>query len=334
VKLRVLVLLAVIALAGCAERQDANLTGNVLVNLGSVPARGVALDVDVQGNLAYLADRPYGIGIYDLSNPAAPALVDSIVMPLPYVYADGITLESSGLLALLHTENPIQVYSFQTGGVLFLPPSSSGIYESEAHYSQDILTLAYSDRGAADGFTFVKYQNTGGDTLQFGSSLFSTRYVASTYGFALGANDVAFVTLDLEGFVSLDLSISGFAGVLTVMNLPGRVRDAALSGSVLCLAAGYEGLHTVEVTDPANPIYLGSLRIENSRDIERVIVADGRAYLLDALDGVFAVDITNPTNPELIGTLLTANPNQFTVAGDLVLVADDDMGLVVGQILF
>jgi len=327
---------AFVLLHGCAERQDADLPygGNVLAYLGRTPVRGVANDVEVIGDLAYVADEPFGISIYDLSDPSDPQLVDSLELIDPQI--ELIAVDSTGRIAAVQAavNNNVQLYDLHTGQFLF-NVGSANHYDIKVRFAEDTLTVYRSDRDQGDGFNIEKYLNNGsGDTLSFGFPFYFSNYGNSAYGFALTGVNGVYVSRDLLGFVLLDYSTSGPATVLSEMNTPGKVRDAALSGNVLCLAAGYEGLLTVDVSDPANPILLGSLLIANAKDIERVEVVNNRAYLLDAFDGVFVADIANPASPALIGSLLTGDPNNFCISGDLILIADDDMGLVVGQILY
>jgi hypothetical protein len=320
---------------GCAERQDANLpaNSNVLAFLGSTPVRGVAFDVAFANNLAYVADSPFGISIYDITNPSAPQLVDSVELFDPDV--ELITIDPTGRIAALQGTSSLNFYDLQSGEFLF-DAGSSGHVEVELVWGGDTLTVYRSDRFSLNGFNVEAYENTGGgDTLQFGFPYFTTKYSANlTYGFARYNADWAFVCLDLLGVALLDHSVPTTSPVLAQINTPGRTRDAALSGDVLCLASGYDGLVTVDVSDPENPVMLGFLSIANATNIEFVEVAQDRAYLLDTNDGVFAVDLSDPQSPILIGELLTSNPSNFCLAGDLILMADEDMGLVVVQILF
>lgn len=327
---------ALMLLTGCAERKDATLPygGNVLVYLGRTPVRGAAKDAAVVNNLAYVADQDFGISIYDLSDPANPQLVDSLATFDPNLQL--IAVDSTGRIAAVQaaTAHNVQVYDLLMKQFLF-SVGSDNHYKIEVNFAQDTLTIYRADKDQGDGFNVEKYVNSGsGDTLSFGFPVFFSNYGNSAYGFALANDNKAYVCRDILGFVLLDYTSSGAATVLVEMNTPGKPRDAGLSGNTLCLAAGYEGLLTLDVSDPINPVMLGSLIIQNSKDVERIEVVGNRAYLQDAFDGILAADISNPSSPMLIGTLPLGDPNNFCVAGDLVLVADEDMGLVVGQILY
>ncbi|MFH1863092.1 MAG: hypothetical protein ABH878_09825 [bacterium] len=332
----ILLLLAILLISGCAERKDAILgsQGGVLAYLSRTSVRGAAKDITVMGNLAYVADEPYGISIYDISNPASPVLVDSLQL----VSAERVrlvSLDPSGRVAVIQAVNSLLIYDLKYDLYLISTGSANHV-EVQAQLNGDTLTVFRADKDQLDGFNCEKFLNTSvNDTLSFlFSPIFSSYHRESVYGFALGSSGTAFLSKDLTGYNTVNYGVSGDISVISTLNLPGKVRDAALSGNVLCLAAGYEGLLTVDVSDPANPEPLGSLIIANATDLEWIETDGNRAYLLDDYDGVFAVDLTDPTQPALIGSIYTADPNNFCIAGNLILIADEDMGLVICQILY
>jgi hypothetical protein len=333
---RLLILALLVLLGGCAERQDANLPSNVLAYLGRVPARGVANDVAYANGLAYVADEPFGISIYDLTDPASPVLVDSMALPFPEVKL--VSIDSSGHVLAVENSS-LRLFDLQTGEYI-MDVGSSQNSEVELVYDGENLKVYLSDRGYTDGFRYQVFPDTSSsDTLKFGALSYTSGYTTFDpnkilYGFARITNDRVFVTEDLYGVLLLDLGASNPAAILGEFNAPGLTRDAAASGNLLCLASGYEGLLIWDITDPINPSSLGQLIITNATDIEYVEISGQRAYLLDINDGAFAVDISNPANPVLVGQLPTSDPNNFCLAGDLILIADKDMGLVVGQILY
>lgn len=333
---RLLILTLLGLLSGCAERQDANLPGNVLAYLGRAAVRGVAYDVAYANGLAYVADEPFGISIYDLTDPASPVLVDSLALPSPEVRL--VSIDSSG--RVLAVENgSLRLFDLQTGA--YLMDVGSGLNaEVEMIYDGVDLKVYICDRSYTDGFHYQVFPDTSSsDSLKLGALSYTSGYTTwdpnkILNGFARIANDRVFVTEDLYGLLLLDLAASNPAAILGEFNTPGATRDAAASGNLLCLASGYEGLLIWDITDPVNPSSLAQLAITNATDIEYVEISGQRAYLLDTNDGAFAVDISNPSNPMLVGQLPTSDPNNFCLAGDLILIADQDMGLVVGQILY
>ena len=56
--------------------------------------------------------------------------------------------------------------------------------------------------------------------------------------------------------------------------------------------------------------------------------------LMDIYDGIFVADISNPSVPVMVGTLSCVRPIDFCVYNDLVVVADEQEGLLIGQIMY
>lgn len=338
---RHVILLTLLFLSSCAERQDAVLPygpgGSSLVYLSATPTRGTAKDVAVVGDLAYVADEPYGVSIYDISDPAQPELVDSLQL-VNSVKADLIAVDSTGRIAAVQTDGEIQIFDLTTKERL-INRGTRGHVDIEVYFGDNVMRLYRCDSDAGDGFNYEVFTNQGsGDSLSFDVSPdFSNQYTEdySLYGFGLGSGNVAYVSRNDAGFAVINYGVSGSAEVLGELNTAGKVRDAALKGAnILCLAAGYQGLITVNVSDPNHLEVLGSLLIKNATDIEWVEVGGDRAYLLDDNDGVFAADVSNPFLPTLIGEMPLSDPNNFDVSGDFVFVADEDMGLVIGQAIY
>lgn len=324
---------------GCAERnQPVGPAGNILRFISQTPTQGATKDVAVLGGLAYVADEPFGISVYDVSNPASPELVNTLPLQGGTTKARVIAVDSTGRIACVESDNGLQFFDLSNGNYLQWD-GSGGHIKVELFYANDELRVFRCDHDNTDGFNYEIFPNTGTeDSLWFSyfqAPSFYSNYQEpySLYGFALGDNNVAFVCRNNAGFAAIDYSAPVSAVKIGELNTPGKVRGAALSGNILCLAAGYEGLITVDVSDPTNPQMLGSLRITNATDIKWVAVSGQRVFLLDDYDGAFAMDISNPSQPMLIGELVTSDPNNFCVVDDYIYVADEDMGLVIGEIL-
>lgn len=112
------------------------------------------------------------------------------------------------------------------------------------------------------------------------------------------------------GFLEvLDVSEPGAPDLLGDLTLPDRVFGVALSGET-ALLAGYE-FRTVDVSDPAGPVAVGSLAIYSQR-----VVASGSLALAD----VWRIDLSDPTSPDDVGSL-SFSGSDYDVAGDLVFAA-------------
>ena len=71
------------------------------------------------------------------------------------------------------------------------------------------------------------------------------------------------------------------------------------------LAVGYEGIYTINVTDPLDPVRAGGIsHTEFDRwwlgDVEMFYAPDGRVYAAMTGGGLWALDVTDPANPVMV----------------------------------
>lgn len=76
-----------------------------------------------------------------------------------------------------------------------------------------------------------------------------------------------------------------------------EARDVALSGTILTLCDGSDGLKTVDVSDPYNPRVIG--RQPSPFFLSAIVNQDGKAYIAGGLGGVEVVDFRNAAHPRL-----------------------------------
>jgi hypothetical protein len=331
-----LAVLMIVLFSGCADRQNPS-SGNVISFISQTPVRGQAEGVAVVNDTAYVADRGFGFSIYDLSDPAHPRLVDSLETQTPFDLTY-VAVDSSGRIACTQGTNSLEYYNLQNDSYLFVGGSKQH-FKMQLMFDDQNLRVYRADQSAVDGFFAEYYHNSGTPE----NPIFTTTYFSSQYnyhnsntigasGFALTSSNHAWVCFNQYGIVLMDYT--AIPTVLAELNTPGLTMDAALAGNLLCLASGFEGLVIVDVSNDTLPRVLSSLRFNNSPDIQRVIVSGSRAFLMDKYDGVYAVDISDPLAPQLIGNLSASTAIDFALYGNLVLIADQDAGLVIGQIMY
>jgi hypothetical protein len=78
-----------------------------------------------------------------------------------------------------------------------------------------------------------------------------------------------------------------------------NLRDIAISDNIAYVAAGMDGLRIINVTDPSNPLEIGSYNTPSEAD--SVVVAGKYAYVTCSYEGLRIIDIADPTTPKEIG---------------------------------
>jgi hypothetical protein len=113
---------------------------------------------------------------------------------------------------------------------------------------------------------------------------------------------------------------------IAFLPLAGAVHAVDTDGSLAILAAHHAGLHVVDVSDPAHPIWLSTC--SGPQYGCSVVLANGLAYVADEFSGLWVIDLADPTHPVVAGSLaVPGNPQDLAHNGNLVFVAAQTAGL-------
>ncbi|MCK4408803.1 MAG: hypothetical protein KAW67_01880, partial [Candidatus Eisenbacteria sp.] len=108
--------------------------------------------------------------------------------------------------------------------------------------------------------------------------------------------------------------------------------DVALAGDHVYVADGGSGVQVIDISDPTNPIWVGSCDTPGSAS--HVWIAGDHAYVADDTSGIQVIDISDPMNPVLVGSYDTSSEaRHVAIAGDHAYVANYEFGLQVIEIL-
>jgi hypothetical protein len=108
--------------------------------------------------------------------------------------------------------------------------------------------------------------------------------------------------------------------------LPLGLEDLVASGNFLYVAAWNFGLKVIDVSDPANPIEIGSL--DSPGSALGISISGIYAYLADGDYGLVIINISDPTQPFMVGSIDTpGTAYDVVVSGNYAYVVDDAKGL-------
>ena len=94
----------------------------------------------------------------------------------------------------------------------------------------------------------------------------------------------------------------------------GGVPGIAISSNYAYLANGF---HVIDISNPANPVFVGSASTAGSS----IAISGSYGYLVNYL-GLKVIDISNPTNPMVVGgTNLNGSAQDIAVSGNYAYVA-------------
>jgi hypothetical protein len=286
-----------------------------LTFFGWYDTAGDPADIEIEGDLAYIADATAGLTIIDISNPAYPTLVGSYDTPdnAQGVWVHGdlalVCDRDEGLLILDISDpaTPSYVGSYNTAGACF-DAEVAGIYAFVADALQGLAVFDISDPSSP---SLVGTYNTPGYARAIDVEG-NYAYIADRGGGGLQIIDIS------------DPTSPAFAGSY---NPGGDTWGVEVSGNVAYLGAASAGLVAVDITDPTSPALLGSIAAGSARRID----VDGDFVYVAGYDDLYVIDVSDPSVPVMLDSYTTPGiASSVVVAGEHAYVADGaDGGLQV-----
>jgi len=284
-----------------------------LVSLGSHDTPGYAYDVEVVGSLAYVADGGSGLHIFDVADPAAPALVGSYDTP-GYAY----DVEVAGSLAYVaDSGSGLQIIDVTDPAA----PAFVGSYDTpgSALDVEVVGSLAY----VADSGGGLQIINVTDPAAPAPAGSYDTP------GFARDVEIVgslAYVADRSSGLQIIDVSDPAEPAPAGSYDTPGSAYNVEVVGSLAYVADNTSGLRIIDVTDPAAPAPVGSYNTPG--DARDVAIVGSLAYVADADGGLGIIDVSDPAAPAPVASYATpGDARDVAIVGSLAYVADDYMGL-------
>ena len=296
---------------------------------------GQAHQVVLDGDHAFIASGGWGLEIFDVANPAAPAFAGSVVTP-----GSASQVEAREDLAYVADWTGLQVIDLsdpeapQLGGRVDIPDTrrlavSGGLACIPRHNGQSLQLVDVSDPQAPALLGSVGLPAGPNDVTITGDHIYvaageaglqvvdaSDPLLPIVVGAAptgdpayrvLVADERAYV-ISVGGMWSdgwlhvLDVSDPTSPQQLSWTHL-GPYQDMALANGYLYVVGGLS-LHVIDVSDPYVPSTVYSdYMLRNGKD---VAVADGVVYVADLYDGLVIYDAADPTSPRVLQRLRTS----------------------------
>ncbi len=283
--------------------------------IGGYDTPSTAYNIEVAGNLAFVADYASGLQIIDITNPANPAFVGSFV---PADRSQGVAV-SGDLAFVADTYAGLRIIDIEDPANPFLV----GSYPTSGQATAVVVAgdLAFVT-DYASSLLIIDIANPASPGL------------VATYNTGVGAKDVvvdgdlAFVAVEVSGLQIIDITNPAAPAFVGSYNTPGFAQSIAVDGNLAYVADFGSGLQIIDITDPATPTLVGTFDTPGSA--KGVAVNGDRAFVADYGAGLQVIDISDPASPSLLETL--AMPDialGVAVAGNFAFVADFTAGLKV-----
>lgn len=338
-------------------------TAPVHVNdiIGSFSAR----DIAIAGNYLYIAGSESGMVIYNLNDPATPALVTNF-NPAGYGYTHGVTIggnyaylaDGSYGLRIVDISNPAsptQLGKFPAGGymhsgsfekvalggnIAYLADSEEGLWVLDI--SNPTAPAYHSYLGISGGLMDVAFANNHVFAAQNQFQVFSPAAGASPpalvgeykslYSIDVlhAQNDLLLAgsraELPLYGF---DISNPAFPQESARYEALGGCEVIQIEGSKAYVGEGPDdNLRIFDLSTPGQINYQGALSPPGSGWVHRLSASGSLVFLGDAENGVVVVDASHPAAPSQIDWYDTNYVNDIAYGNGYVYVGDGS-----GQIL-
>lgn len=272
------------------------------------------LDLDVEDQIAFVADDTYGLFIENLTNPYEIDLIGQ-------VNTNGNTadvLVDGSYAYLADGYQGIQVVDIQA----FSTASIIGTYN----------TSGFAQKVAIQGNTLFVADGSNGVVILDVSDPTNPSYVDKIdlpYTYDVDMYGEVLLVSTEDGVYSY--KVSSVASLPLVGILDGyNAKDVVVQGHLAYVAAGTDGLLTIDVSNPANPVLLDRSNHSNSVNYVSIDVQGHHAYVTSVhgiLPGLLSFDVSDPTSIVFLNRLGLTYPYDVCVAGDVACVADGIYGM-------
>lgn len=283
--------------------------------LGSYATTGAAYSAALVGELTYIADRSAGLEIVNLSDPANPVRQGGVATS-GYSWTVALT----GDIALVaDDDNGLRIIDVAN-------PASPG--EISSHDAGDVVygvtvsgNLAYVAASAA-GLKILDISSPAAPVAVGGIATLSPATSVTLTG------DLALVS---SGTGLEIINVSTPASPSRIFSFEFGAEETVITGNLALVAAGFDGLQILDLTNPGNPQVVGTLETSGYAGS----VAMSGTYALITVDetGLEIVDVANPASPLLVGSYPVAGFTwDVAVNGNLAFLATDVAGVEIVDI--
>jgi hypothetical protein len=261
-------------------------------------------NVQVVGDLAYVAGYEFGLQILNVSNPAALTLVGSC--------------DTAGFLSDVEVAGQLAYLSDNNGGLQVLDvsvpatPTRLGGYGTVggANAVEVLGNVAYmADR---DGVRIVDVT-----TPEDPRPLSEYATPDTAYGLDL-VGDRLYVADSRSGLLIFDISDPAAPVSLGSYDTPDVAFAVQVVGDLAYVADRSAGLQILDVSDPASPILLGGIAMLGAA--MNLHVVGNTAYVADSGNGLQLVDVTDSAAPVLLGGFRVSHPPEWDYLHDVQVV--------------
>lgn len=283
--------------------------------IGRVRTEGSASGINLQGDLAYVADGENGLVIIDISDKGNPIIIGQhptshdandidVLDDHAYIAVDddGLTVMNISRSDNIHIVDEISL----GWGTMSVLVNSGFVYVSD--YINGIYIIDVSD---LENIHQVGQYDTEGNARE-----------------AAIRNDLLYVADGSKGLVILDVSDGDNPSLKGSIDTNRSALGVTISGDYAFIADESDGLYIIDITDPENPSIVESLDTDGYA--KRTVFDDPYVYVADGNAGFAIINVVDLENPSITGQHTTAGyVRGAVVQGDYAFLGADTDGLMI-----
>ncbi len=328
--------------------------------VSSISIGDYACDVFIKDNYAYVAYHSNGLVIFNISDPESPVVVGSyydggtatgVFVAGSYAYvADGP--DDLEIIDVSNPENPVEVgqYCDRLGWARKVIISGHYAYVADDWRGLEIIDISdpkrpykvgeFSDfvgtiRLAYDVFmrddiVFLADNYAGVHVINVSVPSAPSYITTYHYGGSSGVyvtNNNYLVICTIPGIRIINVTNVYSAKLLSSIDITGYGINIQVDGACAYLADGLGGLKIINISDPHNPVILGTFKLHDCNFITDCIKHEDLVYVASFRDGLIILNVSYPSSPYQVGTYHLNYCYRIFVSGSYCFVADYAEGL-------
>jgi hypothetical protein len=299
--------------------------------ISSVHTVGIAQDVFVRGDSAYVADGQSDLTFVDISSKSSPNVVRNIDT-ITDDFAKGIYVAPADTFPFVFVADMdahVQVINpADTLLPLYSTFGEQNIEDLDGTYISDTLYIVTVRSKGVSPANFSYYKVTY-QPFPVSVLVSSTDLRADGNGVFVG-DQYSYVAGGVAGLVIVDHSDINNPAVISELDLEGSALSVYAVADYVYVAADRAGVFVVDVSDKYNPLV--TAQVNTSGRTKDIHVAGYYAYIADGSGGLKVIDISIPDSSHFVAARSTPYAYGLWADNDYIYLCDRDEGLMIFEI--
>lgn len=299
--------------------------------ISSVHTMGIAQDVFVRGDSAYVADGQSDLTIIDITSKSSPSVIKNIDT-ITDDFAKGVYVAAADTFPFVYVADMdahVQVINpADTLLPLYSTFGEQNIEDINGAYVSDTLYIVTVRSKGVSPANFSYYRITY-EPFPVSMQIFSTDLRADGNGVFVGSQ-YSYIAGGVSGLLIVDHSDITNPLVVSELDLTGSALSVYVEGNYAYVAADRAGVFVVDVSDKNNPFV--TAQINTSGRTKDIHLTDYYAYIADGSGGLKVIDISVPDSAHFVAARSTPYAYGLWADNDYIYLCDRDEGLMIFQI--